>query len=265
MRSACLGFTAHAAIGSRAITRSTPFRWLLAGVAVCTVLTAWIFPPFLFFADAGTRAALIASNTFLWATAYAFLILPMPASRVLGRDTVVFGRLAPTPTWAWVSGRFVGLTLPFLVAALVIVGIGSGLAALLGGEARRADFAVELVHGAAGQLLVGAVAISGVAVLSQAGNPILAAVGGVIWFLAGAQKAAVLEGIGSPALTAVASIALAWLPDLTLFPVGLNADTTDAASPWLQLAYALLIMTLNLAITAIWAECRWRRATPRRP
>lgn len=252
--SAIFGFSS---ITTRAISRSAAFRWLLALTLVCTILTASVFPPFLFFADGRTNGALLASNTFLWSMLYAFFVLPQPAARLAGREATSVHYTTRVTSWEWAIGRLLGSLVPFLLGGLLIVGVGSGLSHLLG-RGHTGGFTLMLVFGSLSHLLVGVVAICGVAVLAQAENAALAAVGGALWFALGSQKSTLLADLGDGATFAIASVCAAWLPDSVALFDNANADNPSGTSIGSQLGYGMLFCFLNVALAVIWIELRSR-------
>ena len=157
-----------------------------------------------------------------------------------------------------VAGHFAGFLAAFLaVVAVVLILVQpvewfffSGQAASRPGPA--------LV-----QAVLGAVLISGVILFAQAGGVLFTSACGVIWFLLGTQKPALLERLAPSGCSWLVSACFSWLPDFTLLqidPRTVTPGTTAATGVGPRMVYASLLVALNLTLAALLAHRTRRRS-----
>ena len=250
-------------LGWFASTRSISFRTIAGLMLGLGISTPVLFTSFIFF-DEGhiTRAELVASNLFLWSFLYAFIVLPPVAHRICGWRAPTFNQLTPGSAGSLAAGRLLGMILAYAVVALALLFLGLVLEWLL--YSRHFTLFIVL---ALQQVVLGGILITGTFLFAQIGGVLFTSLAGVVWFLLGTQKAGFLNELGSETYRALCSAGLSWLPDFTLFQVGIFVDAGQRANPMgiLSLAlYSFLFFCLNTGLAVLVIRRKWRGSRPGR-
>jgi hypothetical protein len=241
----------------RATTRNAPFRVIAVLMVLLSAAAPVLTRSFFYFAEDHIHAEILVSNLFLWTMVFSFLVLPPLAHNLEVQSRPTFNELVPSGPFSLVWGRFLGFSAAYGLVALILGAAGAVMIAL----ETRATLTSALVQGFE-QVLLGTVLISGFMLFSQLRNVVVSSFTGVCWFVLGTQKPVLLRALvpGDGAIDSYpCSIALAWLPDFTLFqaqPQPASAALPNSLLVGSPLAYAALLVALFLSATVFLSCCR---------